>query len=284
MSATARPCASSSASCASKRCSPASRARVGARRVACHAENADKLERFADWLKKEIDITFNPRTPGAKIAGRCPPDTQTQPSEVDRDRASDDAEETSGSTMGDFDLRAFTAELERAMEAPATSEGLVLEKKSAVVKTVEATDEEEAMMEAEDEGYDYDVEDEGEPLNGRELALMCIKKYGKAHDMAIKHVKMGSGMKRWVSLNLYVGHLGQRSYPQTEAQYLEQLDVIAYLINSWGQAEYTRAFFREKPIARRGLPSRPRVDTCVTLQFARSPTWNDDLSDEYFDF
>ncbi|OUS48226.1 hypothetical protein BE221DRAFT_172572 [Ostreococcus tauri] len=245
MSATARPCASSSASCASKRCSPASRAR-------------------------EIDITFNPRTPGANRCPECP-DTQTQPSEVDRDRASDDAEETSGSTMGDFDLRAFTAELERAMEAPATSEGLVLE-------------EEEAMMEAEDEGYDYDVEDEGEPLNGRELALMCIKKYGKAHDMAIKHVKMGSGMKRWVSLNLYVGHLGQRSYPQTEAQYLEQLDVIAYLINSWGQAEYTRAFFREKPIARRGLPSRPRVDTCVTLQFARSPTWNDDLSDEYFDF
>ena len=36
---------------------------------------------FVDWLKKEIDLTFNPRTPGAKIAGRCP-DTQTQPSEV----------------------------------------------------------------------------------------------------------------------------------------------------------------------------------------------------------
>jgi hypothetical protein len=27
---------------------------------------------------------------------------------------------------------------------------------------------------------------------------------------AIKHIRMGKGMGRWVSLNLYVGHLGQR--------------------------------------------------------------------------
>ena len=48
------------------------------------------------------------------------------------------------------------------------------------------------------------------------------------------------------------------------------------MITGWGQADYCRAFFREPPIARRGLPSRPRVDTCVTLQFNRSPTWDDE--------
>ena len=72
--------------------------------------------------------------------------------------------------------------------------------------------------------------------------MLCIKKYGKAHDMAIKHVKMGSGMKRWVSLNLYVGHLGQRSYPQTEEAYLEQLDVIS-ISSTAGIRRITRARF-----------------------------------------
>ena len=122
------------------------------------------------------------------------------------------------------------------------------------------------------------------PLTGRELALLCYGKYGKYHDMAVKHVRMGEGMKRWVSLNLYVGHLGQRSYPATEETYVAQLDSIAYMITGWGQADYCRAFFREPPIARRGLPSRPRVDTCVTLQFNRSPTWDDELGDEYFTY
>ena len=56
------------------------------------------------------------------------------------------------------------------------------------------------------------------------------------------------------------------------------------MITSWGQADYARAFFREPPIARRGLPSKPRVDTCVTLQFNRSPTWDDELGDEYFTY
>jgi len=102
--------------------------------------------------------------------------------------------------------------------------------------------------------------------------------------MAVKHVRMGEDMDRWVSLNLYVGHLGQRSYPATEETYLQQMDAIAYMITSWGQADYARAFFREPPIARRGLPSKPRVDTCVTLQFNRSPTWDDAMGDEFFTY
>ena len=270
---------------------PASRAAV-----VCATKKTDK-DGFFNWLSREIEITFNPRTPGAKIAGRCP-DTQTQPTEVSPDRLSaiggDDGEEEGivGTSLGrgDFDLKAFTAELEAAMlsgnDDEATVEGPMLATKTVV--TTEIVEDGSVMMYEDEDGegdfaYETDSASEG-PLSGRELALLCIKKYGKAHDMAIKHVKMGSGMKRWVSLNLYVGHLGQRSYPQTESEYLEQLDVISYLINSWGQADYCRAFFREKPIARRGLPSRPRVDTCVTLQFSRSPTWDDELGDEFFPY
>ena len=59
-----------------------------------------------------MEITFNPRTRGAKIAGRCP-DTQEQPTEVsraDEERQFEDVDEG-------FDLQSFTAQLEAQLEA-----------------------------------------------------------------------------------------------------------------------------------------------------------------------
>ena len=239
---------------------------------------------FMERLRYEVDLTFNPRTAGAKIAGRCP-DTQTRPSEADPA-----ADAAVNATSEGFDITSFTEALERQMlEGDVEARRASIEAlRDAVAEREDNEDEAlECVVSDEDEedeyGYAFSNESD-EPLTGRELALLCFRKYGKYHDMAIKHVKMGSGMRRWVSLNLYVGHLGQRSYPATEQTYLEQLDAIAYMITSWGQQQYTRAFFKEKKIARRGLPSTPRVDTCVTLQFSRSPTWDDELGDEYFDF
>ena len=266
---------------------------------------------FADAVKREVDLTFNPRTNGAKIAGRCP-DTQEIPTEVGRaeeERLMEDA-------IDGFDLQSFTKQLEQQLDAQnAASSAVELAEErvnaelaarlaevtdgyvpvNAAAQAYEQMDKEMGGSESsigtlakserqqflERAYYGTDYEGEG-PLSGRELALLCYAKYGVYHDMAVKHVKMGQGMKRWVSLNLYCGHLGQRSYPSTEEQYVEQMDAIAYMITQWGQADFTRAFFREAPVARRGLPSRPRVDTCVTLQFNRSPTWDDELGDEYF--
>ena len=67
---------------------------------------------FADAVKREVDLTFNPRTRGAKIAGRCP-DTQEIPTEIGRaeEAAAMEAEDA------DFDLDAFTAQLEAQLEA-----------------------------------------------------------------------------------------------------------------------------------------------------------------------
>ena len=42
---------------------------------------------------------------------------------------------------------------------------------------------------------------------------------------------------------------------------MEKLDSVAYMLQAWKQGAYVRAFFAEPPIPRRGLPSRPRVDT-----------------------
>ena len=40
------------------------------------------------------------------------------------------------------------------------------------------------------------------------------------------------------------------------------------------QEEFVVEFLRDKISPRRGLPSRPRQDTAVTLQLNASPTWD----------
>ena len=103
--------------------------------------------------------------------------------------------------------------------------------------------------------------------------------------MAIKHVQINKNtMRRWVALNVYVGCLEQRSFPYSEEEYLEKLDCVAALLSAWKQDDYVRDFFREPPIPRRGLPAYPRVDTAVSLRLNKSPTWDDDLAEDYFSY
>lgn len=128
-------------------------------------------------------------------------------------------------------------------------------------------------------------EEDADPLTGVELAEICHAKYGKFHDMAIKHVTINkSGMRRWVALNIYVGSLGQRSFPYSKEEYLEKLDAVAALLTAWNCCAYVRAFFEEPPIPRRGLPSYPRVDTAVSLRLNQCPLWDDELAEEYFTY
>ncbi len=122
----------------------------------------------------------------------------------------------------------------------------------------------------------------GEALTGQELAVLCYDKYGCMHDMAIKQVSF-PGLQRVVALNLYTGTLGQRSFPFTEEEYLAKLDAVSYLVNSFQCAEFVRAFFKTPVAPRAGLPSRPRVDTAVTLRLNASPTWDSELVETIFE-
>jgi len=123
------------------------------------------------------------------------------------------------------------------------------------------------------------------PLSGAELALMCYRKYGLYHDMAIKCDKMQMvSDKRLVSINLYYAYYGQLNprFQYSESEYLAKLDAIAGAINQWRQADFVREFFAEKPTAYRGLPSRPRWDTAVSIRLNKSPTWDDMLAEDWF--
>ena len=127
--------------------------------------------------------------------------------------------------------------------------------------------------------------EDGTALTGLSLAEMCYSKYSRYHDMSIKHVTMNKGKtRRWVALNIYVGYLGQRTFPYNEEEYIEKLDSIATMLNAWDQVDYVSDFFAEPPIPRRGLPSRPRVDTAVSLRLNASPNWDDSLADEFFTY
>lgn len=122
-------------------------------------------------------------------------------------------------------------------------------------------------------------------LTGSELALMCYKKYGLYHDMALKcdMLQLVSD-KKLVSVNIYYAYYGQLAprFQYSEAEYLQKCDLIASAINQWGQAAYVREFFDEPPRAYRGLPSRPRWDTAVSIRLYKSPTWTGANIEEWF--
>mmetsp|Transcript_53122 Transcript_53122/g.125517 ORF Transcript_53122/g.125517 Transcript_53122/m.125517 type:complete len:331 (-) Transcript_53122:209-1201(-) len=123
------------------------------------------------------------------------------------------------------------------------------------------------------------------PLTGAELALMCYRKYGLYHDMALKCDKMQLvSDKRMVSVNIYYAYFGQLNprFQYSEAEYLAKLDAIASAVTQWRQTDYVREFFAEKPTAYRGLPSRPRWDTAVSIRLNKSPTWDEALADDWF--
>jgi len=77
------------------------------------------------------------------------------------------------------------------------------------------------------------------------------------------------------AFNIYAPHLSQGSFPYTEGQYLEKLNIIVAMLNDFDQAWYVKQFLLSPIVPRNGLPSTPRFDTAVTLRLNLSPTWKD---------
>mmetsp|Transcript_13192 Transcript_13192/g.18271 ORF Transcript_13192/g.18271 Transcript_13192/m.18271 type:complete len:315 (+) Transcript_13192:151-1095(+) len=110
-------------------------------------------------------------------------------------------------------------------------------------------------------------------VSGRKLAELIYAKYGKYHDLTVLQAKPFGPAFRQVAVNIYGPHLGNPSFPYSENQYLQKLDDIAHMLNTWDQAWYVQEFLESAIKPRRGLPSRPRSDTAVTLRLNQSPTW-----------
>lgn len=136
-------------------------------------------------------------------------------------------------------------------------------------------------------GPEEDSDDGPPPIAGRELAELCFAKYSRYHDISILTTSPFGKANRQVAVNVYGPSLGFGGFKLTETQYLEKLDSIAAALNDWGQGQFVREFFLEAVKPRRGLPSRPRADTAVTLRLNTSPTWSQvpqEKVDSYWQF
>lgn len=112
-----------------------------------------------------------------------------------------------------------------------------------------------------------------------ELAELIFAKYGRYHDASVLR---NTGQ---IAFNIYGPYLGLRSFPYTESQYLEKLNIVAVMLGDFDQAWYVKEFLLSPIAPRNGLPSTPRFDTAVTLRLNLSPTWgsvDSTVVDEWF--
>ena len=87
---------------------------------------------------------------------------------------------------------------------------------------------------------DDDVPEPGSAMTGDELRLLVLRKWGKMYDIRI-HQRRDQLNKLGLYLQIMWKFLGQKSFPLTEAQYMEQLDAVAELLTEWGVQDDVRA-------------------------------------------
>ncbi|KAG2433568.1 hypothetical protein HYH02_012685 [Chlamydomonas schloesseri] len=109
-----------------------------------------------------------------------------------------------------------------------------------------------------------------QPLTAAEMRELIALKYGKTHDVSF--VRRDIPGKTFVGLNIMWTHLEQRSFKLTEAQYMEKLDGVVYLIGALGQTDKVRAFLKEPARSQKGLPARPVVGTAIFIRFDLEPS------------
>lgn len=120
-----------------------------------------------------------------------------------------------------------------------------------------------SLDEADEEAEDDSVEGAG--LTGPLLRELIFNKWGKTYDLSFVRRDLPLG-KTLICLNVMWTHLEQRSFPMTEEDYDEKLELVALYLNSWGQAERVQSFLRQPARPRKGMPSKPIVGTAISIQ------------------
>lgn len=93
----------------------------------------------------------------------------------------------------------------------------------------------------------------GGDMTGDELRNMVLKRYGKLYDARICQ-RRDRFNKLQVYLQIMWKFLGQKSFPLSEAEYIEQTDAVAEVLTEWGVGDVVRT---ELP----RWPKFPRMDT-----------------------
>lgn len=122
-----------------------------------------------------------------------------------------------------------------------------------------------------------DPRDDRASLTGPLLRELMETKWGKAYDLSFVRRDLPLG-KTLICLNVMWTHIEQRSFPMSEEEYEEKLDLVALYLNSWGQADRVESFLRQPPRPRKGMPSKPIMGTAISIQL--DP--DDAVIDEFF--
>lgn len=118
--------------------------------------------------------------------------------------------------------------------------------------------ESEASMEAEAfrKRMEKMVEDENERFEGRDLAALIFKKYGRSYDVRlVRNEFLG---RQLLALNVMWKYREQRSFPLTEAEYLEHLNGVADNLRCWGAVSIVRSTLEK-------TKERPRIGKAVSI-------------------
>jgi len=104
------------------------------------------------------------------------------------------------------------------------------------------------------------------PITGPELGRLVVSKYGKPFDVAL--VRRDLAGIRVVAFNVMWSHVGQPSFGLSAGAYADRLDTVASILTAWGCAGEVRAWLKEAPRPKRGLPARPVVGNAVSLRLS----------------
>jgi|TARA_B100001540_G_scaffold310636_1_gene328717 hypothetical protein len=88
----------------------------------------------------------------------------------------------------------------------------------------------------------------GGDMSGDELRNIVLKRYGRLYDARICQ-RRDRFNKLQIYLQIMWKFLGQKSFPLSEAEYVEQTDAVAELLSEWGVGD----------VVREALPKHPKV-------------------------
>lgn len=89
-------------------------------------------------------------------------------------------------------------------------------------------------------------------MTGEELQQLIVGKWGVSFDVQLKKGQN----KFW--LQVMWRYLEQKSFPMTEAQYIEHLNAVGGYISAWQSDEYVRQFIEQ-------TSDRPRIGVAVSI-------------------
>ena len=118
----------------------------------------------------------------------------------------------------------------------------------AFLRALEAQMDGESSRESAGDGLNW-----GGDVSGDELRNMVLRRYGRLYD-----VRICQRRDRFNKLQMYLQimwkFLGQKSFPLSEAEYVEQTDAVAELLSEWGVGDVVRESLPRHP-------KTPKMDT-----------------------